>query len=119
MNAIAVAVAVFVPTAGWVSERYGARNVFAAAVGAFTIASLMCGLSPTFWTFVASRILQGTAAAFMSPVGRLVVLRETPKHRIIESLGMIVWPALVGPVVGPPPDCSAASQSRRRRSCCR
>jgi MFS family permease len=38
----------------------------------------------------------------MSPVGRLVVLRETPKHRIIESLGLIVWPALIGPVVGPP-----------------
>jgi EmrB/QacA subfamily drug resistance transporter len=102
ISAYLVAVAVFVPTAGWVSERYGARNVFAAAVATFTLASLLCGASPTFWMFVASRILQGTAAAFMSPVGRLVVLRETPKHRIIESLGMIVWPALIGPVVGPP-----------------
>ena len=102
ISAYLVAVAVFVPAAGWVSERYGARNVFAAAVGAFTLASLLCGLSPGFWTFIASRILQGSAAAFMSPVGRLVVLRETPKHRLIESLGMIVWPALIGPVVGPP-----------------
>ena len=102
ISAYLVAVAVFVPAAGWVSERYGARNVFAAAVGAFTLASLLCGLSPGFWTFIAARVLQGSAAAFMSPVGRLVVLRETPKHRLIESLGMIVWPALIGPVVGPP-----------------
>ncbi len=97
-----VAVAVFVPAAGWVSERFGARNVFAAAIGLFTLASLLCGLSPDFWTFVAARVLQGTAAAFMSPVGRLVVLRETPKHRLIEAIGVTVWPALIGPVIGPP-----------------
>ncbi len=102
ISAYLVAVGVFVPTAGWISERFGARNVFAAAVATFTLASLLCGLSPGFWTFIAARVLQGMAAAFMSPVGRLVVLRETPKHRLIESLGLIVWPALIGPVVGPP-----------------
>ncbi len=102
ISAYLVAAAVLVPTAGWVSERFGARNVFASAVGLFTVASLLCGLSPSFWAFVAARVLQGAAAAFMSPVGRMVVLREAPKNRIIESLGMIVWPALIGPVVGPP-----------------
>ncbi len=102
VSAYLVAVAVFVPAAGWVSDRLGARNVFAAAVALFTVASLLCGLSPSFWTFVAARVLQGLAAAFMSPVGRLVVLRETPKHRLIEAMGLIVWPALIGPVVGPP-----------------
>lgn len=102
ISAYLVAVAVLVPAAGWVSERWGARNVFAAAVGLFTLASLLCGLSPNLGAFIAARALQGAAAAFMSPVGRLVVLRTTPRHRLIEALGMIVWPALIGPVVGPP-----------------
>ncbi|MBK8738689.1 MAG: MFS transporter [Betaproteobacteria bacterium] len=97
-----VAMAVFVPTAGWASERYGARNVFAAAIGVFTLASLLCALSQTFWALIGARLLQGTAAAFMSPVGRLVVLRETPKDRIIDAIGLIVWPGLLGPVIGPP-----------------
>ena len=97
-----VAMTVFVPTAGWASERFGARNLFAAAVAVFTLASLLCGLSPTYWTFLASRLLQGMAAAFMSPVGRLIVLREAPKHHIIRAIGLIVWPGLIGPVVGPP-----------------
>jgi EmrB/QacA subfamily drug resistance transporter len=97
-----VAMAVFVPTAGWASDRYGARNLFAAAVAVFTLASLLCGLSPSFWTLIAARLLQGVAAAFMSPVGRLVVLRETPKHQIITAIGLIVWPGLIAPVIGPP-----------------
>jgi len=96
-----VAMTVFVPTAGWASGRFGARNLFAGAIAVFTLASLLCGLSPSFWTLISARLLQGTAAAFMSPVGRLIVLREAPKHHIIRAIAMIVWPALIGPVVGP------------------
>jgi EmrB/QacA subfamily drug resistance transporter len=93
--------AVFVSAAGWCGERFGARNVFATAVGVFTIASLLCGLAPTLWALIAARVLQGSAAAFMSPVGRFVVLRETPKERIIEAIATITWPALIAPVIGP------------------
>lgn len=102
VTAYLVAMAVFVPAAGWCAERFGARNVFAAAVAVFTCASALCALAPTAWSFVAARTLQGAAAAFMSPVGRLVVLHETPRQRLIEALATITWPGLVGPVVGPP-----------------
>ncbi len=97
-----VAMAVFVPTAGWASERFGARRLFAGAVTVFTLASLLCGLSPSVEALIAARALQGIAAAFMAPVGRLIVLRETPKHRIIDAIAMITWPALIAPVLGPP-----------------
>jgi EmrB/QacA subfamily drug resistance transporter len=97
-----IAMAVFIPAAGWCAERFGARNVFAVAVSTFTAASLLCGLAPTFAAFIAARVIQGFAAAFMSPVGRLVVLRETPKQRIIEAIATITWPGLIAPVIGPP-----------------
>src|SRR6476661_11148215 len=97
-----VAMTVLVPAAGWASVRFDARNVFARAVATFTVASLLCGISPTFETLIAARLLQGSAAAFMSPVGRLIVLRETPTHRIIAAIGLIVWPGLIAPVIGPP-----------------
>jgi EmrB/QacA subfamily drug resistance transporter len=96
-----IAMAVFVPAAGWCAQRFGARRVFVAALGVFTFASLLCGAAQSIEWLVAARLLQGSAAAFMSPVGRLVVLRETPKHRLIEALGTIVWPGLIAPVIGP------------------
>ena len=102
VTAYLMAIAVCVPAAGWCAERFGARHVFTLAVGSFTLASLLCALAPTFATFVAARVVQGCAAAFMSPVGRLVVLRETPKNRIIEAIGTITWPGLIAPVIGPP-----------------
>ena len=102
ISAYLVALAVFVPTAGWASNRFGARRLFAGAIALFTLSSLMCALSPNLWAFIAARAVQGAAAAFMSPVGRLVVLRSTPKQRLIEAISLITWPGLIGPVLGPP-----------------
>ncbi|MBN8902220.1 MAG: MFS transporter, partial [Rhodospirillales bacterium] len=41
-----LSLAVFIPASGWVADRYGARNVFRAAIVVFTIGSILCGLSP-------------------------------------------------------------------------
>jgi len=62
-----IAMAVFVPAAGWCAERFGARRVFVAALGVFTLASLLCGAAQSIEWLVAARLLQGSAAAFMSP----------------------------------------------------
>jgi EmrB/QacA subfamily drug resistance transporter len=97
-----VAMVAFVPTAAWASSRIGARNLFAGAIGVFTLASLVCGASPSYEVLLAARLIQGAAAAFMSPVGRLVVLRQSPKEHIINAIGLIVWPGLIAPVIGPP-----------------
>jgi EmrB/QacA subfamily drug resistance transporter len=97
-----IAVTVFLPASAWASDRFGARNVFAAAIACFTIASLACGVANSLAALLGARVVQGSAAAFMSPVGRLIVLREAPKQRIIDAIGLIVWPGLIAPVLGPP-----------------
>jgi EmrB/QacA subfamily drug resistance transporter len=94
--------AVVIPTSGWLADRFGVRTVFASAILGFTLASLLCGISEDLWQFTAARILQGACAALMSPVGRLAVLRATPKKDLIKAIALITWPALIAPVLGPP-----------------
>ncbi|HHV4588219.1 TPA: MFS transporter [Klebsiella pneumoniae] len=67
-----------------------------------TLASVFCGLSTEVHIFVAMRILQGVGGALMVPVGRLAVLRTTPKHQLIKAIATLTWPALVAPIIGPP-----------------
>src|SRR5439155_3122846 len=45
MTAYMLALAVFIPVSGWVADRLGARRVFASAIGLFTFASILCGMS--------------------------------------------------------------------------
>ena len=40
------ATAVMAPLTGWLRRRYGARRLFPGAVGAFIVASLLCGSRP-------------------------------------------------------------------------
>jgi MFS family permease len=63
---------------------------------------MLCGIAPNFTAFIAARILQGCAAAMMSPVGRMVVLRTSEKKDLLRALSTLVWPALFAPVLGPP-----------------
>jgi EmrB/QacA subfamily drug resistance transporter len=97
-----VALAVFIPISGWVADRVGAQTTFASAIGVFMLGSILCAASGSLEAFVASRFLQGIGGAMMVPVGRLVLMRSTPKTELIAALNYLAMPALVGPVVGPP-----------------
>jgi EmrB/QacA subfamily drug resistance transporter len=102
MTAYLLTLAVFIPISGWVADRFGSRSVFAMAVGVFTLASLLCGVSRTLTEFTLMRILQGVGGAMMVPVGRLIVLRTTPKERLAQAIAYITWPGLTALVIGPP-----------------
>jgi len=102
MTAYLLMLAVFIPISGWVADRVGARTVFVSAIAIFTVSSILCGLSHGIVTFTGARVIQGIGGAMMVPVGRLVVLRTTEKHNLIDAITFITWPALIAPVVGPP-----------------
>lgn len=102
MTAYLLTLAVFIPISGWVADRFGARTVFASAIATFTVASLLCAASHTLTQFTLMRILQGIGGAMMVPVGRLIVLRSTPKDQLTQAIAYITWPGLTALVVGPP-----------------
>jgi EmrB/QacA subfamily drug resistance transporter len=102
MSAYLLTLAVLIPASGWIADRFGARKVFTLALGIFTVASVLCGLAGSLEQFVAMRVLQGVGGALMVPVGRLAVLRTTPKHQLITAIATLTWPALVAPIIGPP-----------------
>jgi len=101
ITAYLVTLAVLIPVSGWLAARYGARRVFLAAIAIFTLASLGCAVSASLGQLVALRVLQGVGGAMMVPVGRLVVLAETPKSDLLRTMAFIVWPALIAPVIAP------------------
>jgi EmrB/QacA subfamily drug resistance transporter len=97
-----VALAVFIPASGWVADRFGARAVFQAAIGAFALGSVGCALSFDLPSLVAARVAQGLGGAMMMPVARLLVLRSVPRERIVAAFAMLSMPALIAPILGPP-----------------
>lgn len=96
-----VALAAGIPVSGWLAARWGSRRVFLGGVVLFTVASALCALSPDLPVLVLDRVLQGCGGALMVPVGRLVVLRSTPKEDLLPTIAYLTWPGLLAPVVAP------------------
>ena len=101
MTCYLLSLAVFIPASGWLADRFGARDVFAAAIAVFTLSSLLCGIAQNLPEMISARVLQGMGGAMMTPVGRLVLLRTIPKSQLVQALSYVTVPALVGPAIGP------------------
>ena len=96
-----IALAIFIPVSGWIADRFGTRRVFCTSIILFILASALCGFSQNLTQFVTFRVFQGMAGAMMTPVGRLAVLKTTPKEKLVTAMAYITWPALVAPILGP------------------
>jgi|KBSSwiStaDraftv2_1062776.scaffolds.fasta_scaffold13177_9 EmrB/QacA subfamily drug resistance transporter len=96
-----LASAVFLPISGWVADKFGAKRIFIASMLLFAVSSAGCGFAQNLPQLILARVLQGAAAAMMAPVGRLLLLRTTPKHQLVSALSVYTMPALVAPVLGP------------------
>jgi EmrB/QacA subfamily drug resistance transporter len=101
LSSYTLSLAVFIPVSGWMADRYGTRRVFSAAIGMFTIGSILCGVSTSIHLLVFCRILQGCGGAMMVPVGRLTMVRTFAKFELIRAMSFVAVPALIGPMLGP------------------
>jgi MFS family permease len=78
--------AMFIPASGRITDRFGSRSTFRAAIALFTLGSVLCAQAPTLWALVAARTLQGAGGAMMSPVGRLVMLGVVSKQELVRLM---------------------------------
>lgn len=102
LTAYLLSLATFIPISGWAADRLGARLVFRSAICVFIAGSVMCSLSTNLTEFVLARVIQGAGGAMMTPVGRLVLLRTTPKAELLSAMAWLTIPAVMGPLLGPP-----------------
>jgi DHA2 family multidrug resistance protein len=99
-----IANVVVIPITPWLAARFGRRQYFIASIVIFTIASLMCGLAPTFGSLVFWRIVQGLGGGGLISTSQAILrdtytLQEQGQAQGIFAMGVIVGPAL-GPVLG-------------------
>ena len=80
---------------GRCADLLGHRRVFIAGVGAFTGASLLCGLAWSSGVLVAARVIEGLGAAVMVPAALSLLMRTFPEGaERNKALG--VWGSLGG-----------------------
>ena len=95
-----LAMAAVIPISAWLATRLGARRVFLAAVGLFTLASLACGLSDSVGWLIVFRSVQGIAGIAV-PVGSMMVVRAAGPALMPRVMAVSSAPIVLAPVFGP------------------
>ncbi|HEX3835243.1 MAG TPA: MDR family MFS transporter [Solirubrobacteraceae bacterium] len=96
-----LSLAMVIPLAGWLSERFGSKPVWMVSVAVFAVGSALCGIAWSAGSLIFFRLLQGFGGGLIMPVGMSVLAQTAgPRHmgRVMSVIGV---PMLLGPVLGP------------------
>jgi EmrB/QacA subfamily drug resistance transporter len=80
---------------GRVADLMGRRRVFMVGTGLFALASLGCGLASSETGLIAARVIQGVAAAIMTPTA-LSILTTTFEEGAERNKALGIWAAIGG-----------------------
>jgi EmrB/QacA subfamily drug resistance transporter len=86
---------------GRLADIRGRGRVYALGVSLFTIASALCGLAPSLAVLIATRILQGIAAAMMAGNSIALLTSVFPANERGKVLGINTATVYIGLSVGP------------------
>lgn len=89
------------PLTGWLSDRFGSRNLFLGASLLFVLASMACGAATSLTQMVIFRAIQGAASAFIGPMSQTIMFdinRPSKQAQAMSLWGMVV---MIGPISGP------------------
>lgn len=104
ITAYMLALAVMLPTAGWLADKFGYKLIYFSGLLLFTFGSLLCGMSGNETTLIMARVIQGLGGGMIQPLGMAIVTREFPPEKRGVALGFWVISAAAsvsfGPLIG-------------------
>ncbi|MBS1863117.1 MAG: DHA2 family efflux MFS transporter permease subunit [Actinobacteria bacterium] len=96
-----LALAAVIPLTGWSARRFGAKRVYLASIGLFTLGSALCGLAESSTSLILFRVLQGIGGGMIMPVAQMIMAEVAGPKRMGRVMGIVVMPAMLAPILGP------------------
>ena len=87
ITAYMLAMAVALPTSGWLADKFGYKRLYFIGLFLFTTGSMLCGRATDENMLILARIIQGLGAGTVQPLGMAIVTREFPPHQRGIALG--------------------------------
>lgn len=96
-----LALAVSVPLAGYLADRFGIKRVYLTALVLFTLGSALCGLAWSAQTIIFFRILQGLGGGALLPLATAMIFSAFPPQERGMASAALGIPILLAPALGP------------------
>src|SRR6516165_10025549 len=91
---------VAIPLTGWLTRVMSTRGAFFASICGFTVASLACAASTSFWSLIPARVIQGFCGGALIPLvfSAIFLMFQWPgRTRAALVAGLL---AMIAPTLG-------------------
>ncbi|MFC4770766.1 MDR family MFS transporter [Enterococcus hermanniensis] len=96
-----LAMAIAVPIAGWLMNRFNGKKIFIGAVILFGITSILAGISWNVTSFIVFRLLQGFSAGIITPLMSTLLVKTAGPENVGRVMAIVSTPMIFGPILGP------------------
>ncbi|HUB49712.1 MAG TPA: DHA2 family efflux MFS transporter permease subunit [Acetobacteraceae bacterium] len=96
-----VANGIVLTLSGALGRRLGRKNYFLICIGGFTVTSLACGISISFWQILVFRALQGFFGGGLQPTQQAIILDYFPPEKRSAAFSLTAIAIIIAPVTGP------------------
>ncbi len=90
-----------IPLTGYLVDRFSSKKVYIFALAAFTLGSMLCGLSWSNSSMIVFRIIQGLGGGIIMPVSMVILYEVVPMNKRGMALGLWGIAAMAAPTIGP------------------
>ena len=100
-TAYLIAEIVAIPLTGWLTRLMSTRGAFLACICGFTVASLACAASNSFWSLIPARVVQGFCGGALIPLvfsAVFLMFEGLGRSRATLVAGLL---AMLAPTLGP------------------
>ncbi len=99
-----LAMALSLPAAGWLADKFGYKKLYILGLVLFTFGSFLCGLANDENFLIFARVIQGLGGGCLMPIGMAIITREFPPEKRGIALGFWAIAAAAsvsfGPLIG-------------------
>lgn len=96
-----LAMAVVIPTTGFLMHRFTTRQIYALAMGLFSLGTTMAIFAPGFGPLLVARVVQGSGTAIMMPLLMTTIMVLVPVQRRGQIMGFTSIVIAMAPALGP------------------
>ena len=101
LTSYVVAAAIMTAPVGWMSARFGTKNVLLVSLVGFTVTSMLCGVAGSIGEMVIFRFLQGVFGAALVPLSQSTLLNIYPLEKRGGAMSIWGMGVMLGPILGP------------------
>jgi DHA2 family multidrug resistance protein len=101
LTSYVVMAAIMTAPVGWLSARFGRKNLFITCLVGFTLTSMLCGIAGSLSQMVIYRLLQGAFGAALVPLSQSTMLDIYPAEQRGQAMSIWGMGVMIGPILGP------------------